>query len=406
MKYGLAHLAQGIGGNLSVFLAFSHSVVYLYQRIPKTGMTDSNSWQQHADSQLWSFYGWWQMSVCLFAFLALMAIWWHIGRKRGDLGQVWLALSVLSWSVSGAIEVYFAHSELSIAKLEGWRSILSLFNSLFILFALPWFRYIPRPINALVKSRYWYYLVGLPFLFSLLPTLSKMVTSNQDRLISELDVYYAVLTLIFLGYVLFWSFAKRRLMMLAYLSILCILVTFAAQLFKLTAYNVNLTLFSAIFKTTLIMLFFALALSWVKELVENVLPASESLFLHLYQERHSGKFTHALRLQGIPGNANTSLKLTPSMYELMLKFAQRRLQGSDWLEIKPKNDPLGNKEYDINDHNQIKRLVEALLDGIFGKGCWTREHHQLPLRETLFEFSLQRSRLVRLRLPAENIKVD
>ena len=122
------------------------------------------------------------MAVCLFAFVALMAIWWHIGKRRKDVGQVWLALSVLCWSFSGAVEVYYANhfqqevqvvyekinieennnpeidlnlfnkeiteikkqQEKRTYQLNGWRSIFSLFNSLFILLALPWFKYIPK----------------------------------------------------------------------------------------------------------------------------------------------------------------------------------------------------------------------------------------------------------------------
>ena len=251
-----------------------------------------------SDPQTLSLYGWWQLSVCLFAFVALLAIWWHIGRKQNDFGQVWLALSVLCWSFSGGIEVYFgkqlqrerqevttevnallegsaeviSHEIVdlrdtyrkiktdqtqSLFFLDGSRSILSLFNSLFILLALPWFRYMPRRIEPIVKSRYWHFIVGLPFLFSLLPTLSKMISGRS--LVSELDVYYAALTLGFLGAVLWESFAKRRLRVLAWLSLICILITFIAQLYKLTDRNINLTLFSAIFKTSLIMIFFALA---------------------------------------------------------------------------------------------------------------------------------------------------
>jgi len=114
----------------------------------------------------------------------------------------------------------------------------------------------------LIKSKYWYYIIGLPFLFSMLPTISKMISGNEYILIRESDFYYGIFTLIFLGAVLWESFLKRRLNFLAGLSILVILFTLLAQFYKLTDSNFDL-LFSAIFKTSLIMLFFALALSWV-----------------------------------------------------------------------------------------------------------------------------------------------
>lgn len=174
--------------------------------------------QYFSEASLLSFYGWWELGVCLFAFLGLMAIWYHIGRKQDDHGQVLLAASILCWSISGGIDTYYAGQDLDFIQSvlntngtmeassypsddlrNGWRSILSLFNSLFILLALPWFKYIPERIKALITSKYWTIIVGLPFLFALLPMLSGMITSRSIAIVSELDVYYATLTLIFLG---------------------------------------------------------------------------------------------------------------------------------------------------------------------------------------------------------------
>lgn len=348
------------------------------------------------NNEILSFYGWWQFAVCLFAFFALFAIWWHIGKKQNDLGQVWLALSVLCWSISGIFEVYFNHTSQSTLLLEGWRSILSLFNSLFILLALPWFRFLPKSIAPIINSKYWRFIVGLPFLFSLLPTISKMVSGKTIAIISELDVYYALLTLGFLGYVLWESFAKRRLKLLAWLSIICVIITLIAQFYKLTGASVNLNLFSAIFKTCLIMIFFALALSWVKELSENVLPLVEHFKLSFEKNK-------TVVVQGI-GNDKRKVVLTPTVYQLLLKFAQNRKSPQDeWLEIKPKSTIGTRKNYDINDYNEIKRLLTTLLDGLFGKGNWTQEHHLKPLKKLLFQMSEKRERKIRLAIPPDNI---
>ena len=409
-------------------------------------MQTTSSFQTLLDPHLLSFYGWWQMAVCLFAFAALMAIWWHIGRRRKDVGQVWLALSVLCWSFSGGVEVFYANQfmvegkvvlekadhvinsvkidstdlfslkkehetikEQQLAQsyqLNGWRSIFSLFNSLFILLALPWFKYIPKRIGPIIKSKYWHYIVGLPFLFSLLPTTSKMLSGQPQGLVSELDFYYAILTLIFLGYVLWESFEKRRLPMLAWLSAVCILITFVAQLGKFFPnLEIDQPLFSAIFKTSLIMIFFALALSWVKELAENVIPEPKYLSITLNRQKNSnGKFENTVSFNGIPGKEENKIRLTPTLFELFVKFAERKKQeGDDWLEIKPKNETRSSKTYDINDHNEIKRLLTALLDALFGKGLWTKEKHYEPLKNSLFEMSERRERKIRLRLPVENI---
>lgn len=412
-------------------------------------MENTSTFQFMLEPELLSFYGWWQMAVCLFAFVGLMAIWWHIGKRQKDLGQVWLALSVLCWSFSGGVEVFYAQqfqdnvqpiyeqinqlvaspepageSDLFLLKetigkikeeklnrsyqLNGWRSIFSLFNSLFILLSLPWFRYIPKRIAPIVQSQYWHFIVGLPFLFSLLPTISKMFSGESYGIVSELDVYYAILTLVFLGAVLWESFAKRRLPVLAGLSVVCILITFVAQLYKFTDQNIDLNLFSAIFKTSLIMIFFALALSWVKELAENVIPGATALFLTFKRiKSEKNKIENIVSIKGIPGKENQSVKLSATLFDLFLKFAERKKNnGEDWLEIKPKNDPRSGKTYDINDHNEIKRLLNAVLDGVFGKNLWTKEKHFLPLKNTLFEMSDKRERKIRLRVPGENIFID
>ncbi len=358
------------------------------------------------DCDLLSFYGWWQFTVCVFAFLALMSIWWHFGRRQKDLGQVWLALSVLAWCFSGLLEVYFSRKPLNdILYLEGWRSIFSLANSLFILLALPWFRYLPKFLEPIIKGGFWKYIVGIPFLFCLGPTLHKLIAGKIYGLVREPDVYYAIFTLIFLGAVLWESFARRRLKTLSWLSLLCILIILTAQFFKLSGSSSNLLILSAIFKTCLIMLFFALAFSWVKELAENVIPKSTNMTLVFSKEKtESGKWTPTIVLNGFPGTKERKVFLGPSSNELLLKFAQKCKGGKNqWLEIKPKNFSASEKKYDIHDYNQIKRLLVALLDGLFGAGNWSKEQHLIPLKNTLFEMSENRDRKIRMILPPENI---
>lgn len=355
-------------------------------------------------SETFLFYGWWQFATCLFAFAALISIWWHIGKKQNDFGQVWLALSVLCWSISGLCEVYFNNNlEADNIYLVGLRSILSLFNSLFILLALPWFRYLPQSLEPIIQSKYWQWIVGLPFLFSLLPTVNKII-SGKEGVINELDVYYAVLTLIFLGFVLWHSFTRRRLISLAYLSLICIGITLLAQFFKVSGSTINLTLFSAIFKTCLIMIFFALALSWVKELSENIIPVATDISMHFAINREKGKVERIVSLGGFLGGGLRKIRLTSSQYDLLYQFGKlQKSEEGHWLEIKPKNNPSESKRYDISDYNEIKRLLIALLDGLFGKGNWTKEQHLNPLKNSLFELSEKRERKIRLRLPPGNI---
>ena len=359
------------------------------------------------DINLLYFYGWWQLSVCLFAFIALLSIWFHIGKKLKDRGQVFLAFSVLCWSISGLITI-LSLKNLSTSNdqmiFDGSLSILSLLNSLFILLALPWFKYIPELIKPLIQSKLWIWIIGVPFLFSLLPTISKMYLLESPSLVSELDVYYSTFTLVFLGAVLWESFAKRQLKSLSYLSLICITITFLAQILKLNGNTQNLILFSAIFKSCLIMIFFALALSWVKEIAENIIPDYKFLSLELSKiQSEDRKWSHQVNLIGLPGEGRL-FNVSKSNYDLLELFVTKRISEEDWLEIKPKTNPL-NRTYDISDHNEIKRLLHNMLDGIFGKGNWNKENHETPLKQALFELSPKRERKIRLKLLPERLSI-
>jgi len=180
-----------------------------------------------------------------------------------------------------------------------------------------------------------------------------------------------------------------------------------ADILKLTGSVLNRILMSAIFKTSLIMIFFALALSWVKELSERIIPIASNLHLNFRKEKTTtGKFYHIVKLSGFPNRENIDLKLTPANFNLFKLFAQRKMEtDNEWLEIKPKSDTRTGKEYDIKDHNEIKRMTHSILDGVFGKQMWTKEQHEAPLKTALFEMSEKRERKIRLKVPAGNISV-
>ncbi|MEN0047369.1 MAG: hypothetical protein AAF806_09955 [Bacteroidota bacterium] len=355
-----------------------------------------------------TFFGWWQLIVCLFAAIALLSIWWHLGRKQGDRGQVWLAMSVFCWSLSGGVEVLEAEKIFMDKTVnDGVRSILSLLNSFFILLSLPWFRHIPKSISFLVKSPSWFYLILFPFLICLLATLGMMFSrTNFSGFISSLDVLYALVpTLPFLGWILWESFAKRQLRLLSWLALTCILFSVIAQILKLSPSNQFL--FSGIFKTTLIMLFFALAMSWVKELVENPFPLASKLYLGFkLQKKDTGTLERQVVLEGYPNKMKSHLTLSRAPFELFLKFAQKKKEEDAWLVIKPKNDKRDKVNFDISDHNQIKRIVTAMLDQLHGKDSWTTEQHYTPFRNALFELSSEKERRIRLAIPREQLDLS
>ena len=152
------------------------------------------------------------------------------------------------------------------------------------------------------------------------------------------------------------------------------------------------------------MIFFALALSWVKELSENIIPASSQLYMTLKRmKQDGGKVDNLVEIIGFPGNDSRIVKLTPQVYDLLYQFVHKKNTGDRWLEIKPKNESRSGKIYDIKDYNEIKRLISGLLDGIFGSKNWTKEQHFVPFKNTLFELPEKRERKIRLKIPRENL---
>lgn len=359
---------------------------------------------QDTQGDILLFYGWWQMSVCLFAFLALMSIWYHLGRKQEDTGQVWLAVSILCWSLSGLLDIV-ASTTADTYVVNGGKSILSLFNSFFILLALPWFRYLPQRMDSLIRSKSWILIIGAPLVLSLLPTLTKLILSDSSQWIAEPDVYYSILTLLILGWVLWETFTKRRLHFLAYLSVICIGITFVAQVYKLSDNAFSQLLCASIFKTCLIMIFFALALSWVKDMAEKLDGKLSSVRLNLKKIKDdNSKWVHTVTMTGLFEQPQP-IALSKTHYDLLHRFVQRKQDGEGWLEIKPKNDSRTGKVYDINHYNEVKRVIHAILDGQYGKNNWSKDLHELPLKELLFERSSHRERKIRLTLPANQLQI-
>jgi len=92
---------------------------------------------------------------------------------------------------------------------------------------------------------------------------------------------------------------------------------------------------------------------------------------------------------------------------LLSKFGNARLQNDEgWLEIKAKSETRKSKTYDINDYNEIKRLMKSILDGLFGEGAWSPVNHEQPIKAALFEMSEKRDRKIRLRMSKEQIEIQ
>ena len=152
------------------------------------------------------------------------------------------------------------------------------------------------------------------------------------------------------------------------------------------------------------MIFFALALSWVKEPSESIIPAVTEFKIAFKVDKEGDKIQRLVFISGLPNSPKRKIKLSNASFELLKRFAaSKKLESEAWLEIKPKHHALKEKVYDINDYNEVKRLLIALVDGLFGKGNWTNDLHLVPLKNLLFELSEKRERKIRFRIPPENI---
>lgn len=367
---------------------------------------------------LYNFFGWWQLTVGIFAFVALISIWQHITKDqekgKKDLGLAWLSLAVLVWAISGIVEIFYAQSFTSTGLpnpetddfYKGIRSIISMANSALILLALPCFKHSPVIISKYIKSAAWRLLVITIFVFGVLVNLlmlTELIAPKNPALIYSLDVAYAVFTLIFLGLTLWASFEKRGLKNLAYLSAICIICTLIAQISKLNFSDFLQIFFSCTFKTILIMLFFALALSWAEELSKPFMPKSSDIHLVFLKKKNNlKKFEYSIILTIPPIIQTQKITFTEKPFELFLKFAQKRKQEDEnqngWLEIQPKSDKAGN--YDLKDYNQINRILDHILNQINGQDNWTADGDRKPLKNALFDYQ---NRKIRLRVDPKNI---
>jgi len=153
------------------------------------------------------------------------------------------------------------------------------------------------------------------------------------------------------------------------------------------------------------MLFFALALGWAKEVAKIVLPNSKESFLLLFPINKNRTGSQSEIVLTLPPICQTQkIKLTEKAFQLINTFAIKRSDKNaeeGWLEIKPKSGKVG--KYDINDYNEINRLMDQILKQIRNDNNASEDLKQ-QLKLALFEYS--NNRKVRLKIPSLNIKLD
>ena len=153
------------------------------------------------------------------------------------------------------------------------------------------------------------------------------------------------------------------------------------------------------------MIFFALALSWVKDLITKVELRAEAIRLKARVTREGGKIMRKVLFEGV-GNTDHEVKLSSKNFDLLSRFIKEAKKSQEWLEIKPRSEKRPNKHYDIHDHNEIKRMLSSVLDQIYGREMWTKTEHFDPLKEALFELDKENSRKIRLKISSEQLSLE
>lgn len=382
-----------------------------------------------ADKSVYIFFGSWQIVVCFFAFAALITIWLHFSRNQvasaRDKGLWWLSLSVLVWAFSGGLELaYVFNYEASTNKTDfdiaanSGRSILSILNSTFILFSLPYFKHKPATavFERILEPKSWSFWIKIIAAIFILLTVSTTIFSLSmsnagsqvaDTLLKTInvaDILYAFLTLIILGIALWTSFDARGLRVMAALTVFCIAFTFVAQVFKILDNDFLGIFFSCAFKTMLIMIFFALALSWVAEEIENeYLPKLDALSLDVLNAPEGKKSMIILSIP--PAILNQQISMNKAPFIVLESFARKRKTEGEkggWLKVKPKN---ADTRHDIKDYNQIKSIFKEILNHLYGKGNWSNQELNF-IRKSLIERHPQKEGFYRLRITPSKIKFE
>lgn len=278
---------------------------------------------------------------------------------RVDKGLLYLSLSMFVWVVAGLCSLNINWFDGS--KSTGFQllsSILSLLNNLFLLLALYYFRYSPKFLYKNKKNLR--YMIAAILFVSLITFL--LFLRGDDYIINGINVVALpdLLISIFLSILLMISFYQtlfqRGLKLVAYLSVLFVLLILISQLPEVfIEWNDAFTnlLIKIIAKTSLISIFLVLATSWVMDLANT--PKTKELeikFIDWCQIRLSIPSKGIIDKQFDFGSRATQFKN-------LLKFSIRRKYGS------PEDQSIEVGNYsEIKNQSYLSRILENINDSL------------------------------------------
>ena len=234
-----------------------------------------------------------QIFISLLGGILLLAIWYNIrkrfrkileeddNQKRVDKGLLYLSLAMFVWVFSGIWTYLSLAADISPPLIEQVvRNLFSTLNNLFFLLALFYFYYAPSFLYKNEKNvqRLIYGILIISALSIVLFQYFGEAPNASGIIISFLpDLLLSAFLSAILMVSFYQTFVKRGLRLIAFISVIVILLMFLSQLPEVFAALDNRflnNLVRIVAKTSLIAIFLVLATSWVIQLA-NTPVASE-----------------------------------------------------------------------------------------------------------------------------------
>ncbi len=277
-----------------------------------------------------------EMLISLIGAILLLAIWSAVQRyfkhqlsheisiKRVDKGLIYLSLSLFVWCASAAVSFLSLRISNSEWTLLISQNIFSILNSFFLILAIFYFDHAPSYLynNERNAKKIIFLLIGLSIISFVLAIIFNDTTQTFGVRYSVIpDLVLSLLLSWFLGVSLFRTFAHRKMTLVAFISVIAIVLIFASQLPQavhfesLSFYN---DLIKIVAKTGLISIFLVLGTSWVIELAQT--PSATTMKIHFTDWN---QLILSIPSKGID-NQTVEFGSKTTQFNNLLKFAIRR----------------------------------------------------------------------------------
>ena len=345
------------------------------------------------------------ISISFIGALLLLALWYNINKnfkrllveddqqRRLDKGLVYISMSIFVWVISGLWTLFIDQQGMTgTITYQIGINLLSTLNNLFLLLALfhfleaPSFIYQnPKNVRKIIIGIVVIALISvtLALFYKNEPVLGMKLGNLPDFILS------GVLSIILLT-TLFKTFHRRGLELVAYISVISILLMFSSQLaevFVNLEHPFSNNLIKLVAKTALIAIFLVLATTWVIALART--PSQDEMSL---------KFIDWSQLKiTIPSkniiNRQVDFGSKLIQFKNLLKFALRRKYGEG-----PNQCIAVNAGGEIKSQAYLSRIIDNLNEILD-----LQDDRKLE-RKDLFTFVGQSQ--YRLRFLAENIEIE